>query len=47
MNNYRVKRLIEQAFSEDHGTRLLARAKLKKEFPDVYDIFQYEPEVSK
>ena len=33
---HRYKNLIRQAFSEDKVTKVIALAKLKKEFPEAY-----------
>jgi hypothetical protein len=35
--DYEMKNLVEQAFSSKPTTRVLARARLKKDFPDVYE----------
>ena len=35
-NDWKVKSLVEQALSDNQSTRICARAKLKKDYPDVY-----------
>jgi len=36
VEDYKLRNLVDQAFSKNNVTRVLARAKLKKEYPDVY-----------
>jgi len=35
-DDYRIRCLITDAYSSRQSTRLLARAKLKKEYPEIY-----------
>lgn len=38
VDDWKAEKLIEQAYSKNKGRRILARAKLKKFYPHVYDI---------
>ena len=38
VSDWKTKKLIEDAYSEDKGTSTLARAKLKRDYPHVWDI---------
>lgn len=37
-SDYKIKRLIDQAYSSNKSTSFLARSKLKRDHPDVWDI---------
>lgn len=36
--DYKVKKLVNEAYSENRAVRALARAKLRKEHPDVWNV---------
>ncbi|MDH5783034.1 MAG: hypothetical protein OEZ35_05155 [Candidatus Bathyarchaeota archaeon] len=40
----KLKRLIEDCYSPDRVTRIIARAKLKKRYPEVYKICDFSRE---
>lgn len=40
-NSSMLKRLVNECYSTDRTTRILARARLKREFPDVYALCDF------
>lgn len=40
-SDWEVKQWIDQAYSPNKGTRMLARAKLRQNRPDVYDLMDF------
>ena len=38
VSDFRVKKLIEDAYSKNRGKSMLAKAKLKRDYPHVWDI---------
>lgn len=46
LKDHALRQLINQAFSEKPSTRVLARAKLKEKYPDVWAEIQKEEKAS-
>jgi len=40
----RLRRLIDEAYSTDRGTRIMARGKLKQRYPEIYAICDFSEE---
>lgn len=42
VTDYKTKKLIDEAFSERQAVKILARAKLKKDYPEVWEQIEAE-----